>query len=63
MAHQKTLAKIAARAIAIGVIQNQRFRESHSRQFAPSRPSSQRNPLKTGKTGIENGARWRFSEG
>jgi hypothetical protein len=36
---------------------------SNPRQFAPWRPSSQKNPEKIGKNGPKSGGKWRFSEG
>ncbi len=46
-----------------GVVQNQRFSGPHRHQFAPSWASSQKNPEKTIKNVLKNGAKWRFFGG
>ena len=49
--------------LRLGVVQNQRFSGPHGRQLAPSWASSQKNPEKTIKNVLKNGAKWRFFGG
>ena len=46
--------------LRLGVVQNQRFSGPHGHHLAPSWASSQKNPEKTGKNVLKNGAKWRF---
>ncbi len=46
-----------------GVVQNQHFWGPHGRQFAPSWAGTQKNPEKTIKNVLKNGAKWRFFGG
>jgi hypothetical protein len=49
--------------LRLGVVQNQRFSGPHGHHLAPSWASSQKNPEKTGKNVLKNGAKWRFFGG
>ncbi len=49
--------------LRLGLVQNQRFSGPHGCQLAPSWASSQKNPEKTVKNVLKNGAKWRFFGG
>ena len=49
--------------LRLGVVQNQCFSGPHGRQLASSWAGSQKNPEKTVKNVLKNGAKWRFFGG